>query len=1026
MLVREARRYTSSACAAFAATKMQRDLERFGDIPEAIINAPVVTKSKHEVSRNQQIRKQREEEEAMETEARKKRAERQLDPRVIAAREAAAAREALLRERRERAESSNAMPTGSPHTHQHSAVPSRGVKRQPLRCGAVSGVVDMFALEHLQACLKRLGVAAALETKVSEREAWEAPVATLQETHEADVTWIIIDPQPLYKARCFFNLPLSALRSCLTLSSSLTDQTMRKDAYFAELALNIVQPSIFLRKLLSNHGGSVEQMIQSSEVAKGCIPCQSLGFARTSAEAEYVAAMHAQRLLDSLGICVHSLAPAQRRYAETARREGRWAPFPPDHPKYREALLTIATNARDRKGQARALPLVLTPAFASKPFTGSTHSSLDHLLSAGSAKLPEADKSICVSGAGALQVARAVNDTFSLRALPSLFCIAQTLFFENRCLVPPVSYENIIRHLPSACRAVAPRGYESGSTPLRSGKPRSFNAVPAESYEQLLSEAANFGSGFDCDWRQLLSQLRGYAERDRIISDSERWMDDSEGGAYQITDFGPPPYASHDQPALLSPHSSSDAEQSLARVRRFFVYHHAKSISVSKLWEDSIVIEVHSPADGYVITRSKFATTSFKCSVQLPGIPRWDTKTSLPKGHSHDGPVAKLLAANSPRVGQNWSQYRDDLWAIGVGNTKETAELLCAMHAELMIDYYGGLLCKTDVSASDDHKEQAAHAQCAISKGRCALEREVTAKKPPRWIMSGVRSPLPLRQLTHRTRSNSKRLAPRSFEERFLGHHHHIFGDHNAHVLDIMPTDATDSLVDDLVEWMRDPLGAANPPMPQQRAQVTKMQGAIAAMTNGVTPGIFTKITDYFPSMQHDVKYRTSVLLPFLPSVYGLRGGICLTKSAMDGRRCAAHVAVETLCRLGQPLYPQDEAKQLAFEKCRQKEGRYVAPRDPETGVILPLPPSARSAPLCRSSASGDSVLVSAQQNAYILSSDQAAGGDPPLVRDYPPHNDLTFAVGLDLNRFSPREDVSDDVVNSGRSTSDEHCECVK
>ncbi|KAG5490385.1 hypothetical protein JKF63_00505 [Porcisia hertigi] len=52
------------------------------------------------------------------------------------------------------------------------------------------------------------------------------------------------------------------------------------------------------------------------------------GFAPTAKEAEAVAAMHAERVIDTLGFQLFQLSSKQRKHAEAARAAGRWAPMP--------------------------------------------------------------------------------------------------------------------------------------------------------------------------------------------------------------------------------------------------------------------------------------------------------------------------------------------------------------------------------------------------------------------------------------------------------------------------------------------------------------------------------------------------------------------------------------------------------------------------------------------------------------------------------------------------------------------------
>lgn len=57
------------------------------------------------------------------------------------------------------------------------------------------------------------------------------------------------------------------------------------------------------------------------------------GIAQTDRDAEHLAAMHAQRILDTLGIHLFGLPSMQQRHAEAVRATGRWAPGPNDKMK---------------------------------------------------------------------------------------------------------------------------------------------------------------------------------------------------------------------------------------------------------------------------------------------------------------------------------------------------------------------------------------------------------------------------------------------------------------------------------------------------------------------------------------------------------------------------------------------------------------------------------------------------------------------------------------------------------------------
>ena len=59
----------------------------------------------------------------------------------------------------------------------------------------------------------------------------------------------------------------------------------------------------------------------------------AVGVAPTAKDAECLAAMHAEQIIDALGFHMYSLQSTQRRHAAAARQKGRWAPMPEDGPK---------------------------------------------------------------------------------------------------------------------------------------------------------------------------------------------------------------------------------------------------------------------------------------------------------------------------------------------------------------------------------------------------------------------------------------------------------------------------------------------------------------------------------------------------------------------------------------------------------------------------------------------------------------------------------------------------------------------
>ncbi|RNF21625.1 uncharacterized protein Tco025E_03466 [Trypanosoma conorhini] len=83
------------------------------------------------------------------------------------------------------------------------------------------------------------------------------------------------------------------------------------------------------------------------------------GLAPTEKEAELVAAMHAERVIDAMGFPMFQLTSKQKRHAEAARNAGRWAPMPGDglrppttpSPPRLQLLREGATKAAERRLQ---------------------------------------------------------------------------------------------------------------------------------------------------------------------------------------------------------------------------------------------------------------------------------------------------------------------------------------------------------------------------------------------------------------------------------------------------------------------------------------------------------------------------------------------------------------------------------------------------------------------------------------------------------------------------------------------------
>ncbi|GET90452.1 hypothetical protein, conserved [Leishmania tarentolae] len=76
------------------------------------------------------------------------------------------------------------------------------------------------------------------------------------------------------------------------------------------------------------------------------------GFAPTPKEAEAVAAMHAERVIDALGFQLFQLSSKQRKHAEAVRAAGRWAPMP---------AITTTTTATSSSGASLPTAEVVPP-----------------------------------------------------------------------------------------------------------------------------------------------------------------------------------------------------------------------------------------------------------------------------------------------------------------------------------------------------------------------------------------------------------------------------------------------------------------------------------------------------------------------------------------------------------------------------------------------------------------------------------------------------------------------------------------
>ena len=361
------------------------------------------------------------------------------------------------------------------------------------------------------------------------------------------------------------------------------------------------------------------------------------------------------------------------------------------------------------------------------------------------------------------------------------------------------------------------------------------------------------------DWRQ------PWRYPPNILGDKMR--DETEGGFFWLVELGPEYY--HPSMAIWSPHVLCPA--SLPRVKSYFKRH-------GKKWKPHE--SLHKARKGYGgALRAQFLVHT----VRIPGL-----------------------------------KTKDSVIATGIARDAQIAELLCAMHAELLIDYFDGALF------GEDNARQNQHADEVWSCGRYALPAEFVPEDVPERIKARhQRPPKPLREWMESYRENrrdvsrksllTKRVSPRTMEESFISNHHGLVGPLRIHVCDCHPDDATPELVNDLRQFCID-------------------QGHV----HENLPMVF----------QYHLQWRTTFILP-VPTKFGLRGSYAVTTTQEQGIRFAARHAVEILCWLGIPLY-KDKEKQLQFEQQRRAQGLLVRPRDLDTGELIQADPKIRSPPSLR------------------------------------------------------------------------------
>jgi HrpA-like RNA helicase len=304
-------------------------------------------------------------------------------------------------------------------------------------------------------------------------------------------------------------------------------------------------------------------------------------------------------------------------------------------------------------------------------------------------------------------------------------------------------------------------------------------------------------------------------------------LDETEGGRWQILDtrtsFFISPTHTLLSPAIVDPNS-------IHRVRRFFQDH-------KRVLEMSLsFVEIAAPNDP---DGSNFQQQTFVAKIIIPSTLLKTTEHHTAEGKAGDRQMALTLAA---------------------------------MHAELLIDYFGVALFVTDPVM------QKEHAMAAASFGRCAAEE--TVENPTR---AAGAPPLPLKQLS--IPEGKKRISPRGFEEELVWRHA-VIAQHATQFNDVTTVDNTALAAVKHYLSEKAPLGLL--PHRLQPFFVEKV-GAI---------------------------YKASVALP-LPSFFGLRGGLGMAGTAAEAESLAAMHALDVLHALGIRIH-DDVQQQAAFEDHRR------------------------------------------------------------------------------------------------------------
>ena len=331
-------------------------------------------------------------------------------------------------------------------------------------------------------------------------------------------------------------------------------------------------------------------------------------------------------------------------------------------------------------------------------------------------------------------------------------------------------------------------------------------------------------------------------------------LDEAEGGKWQLVDTRTSYYLTPAHtllsPAIVDPNS-------IHRIRKFF-HDHKRSLEMALSFAE--VAATPDPEDqlAQVNNNDRLGPAMiFVATITLP--------SSLLKSTAHHA-------------------------AEGKAADRQMALTLAAMHAELLIDYYGVPLFVTEPALQKDH------AMAAVNFGRCAAEEavEVPTRAP------GA-PPLPLKQLI--SPSGGKRISPRGFEEDFVWKHA-VVAEHATQFADVEVVDTS------------------------ARAAVKHFISEKAAL------GLLPHRLQPFLAERVGSTYKATIVLPLPPS-FGIRGAVGMAPTVAEAEDLCAMHALEVLHTLGIKIH-DDSNQQKTFEDERRAAGLSVPAGISDPSVFSP------------------------------------------------------------------------------------------